>query len=216
MDTLTVTDVLKISTINNKSIDHFALDRIIADKVIVKGKFQILNNTDELDPAMESLDSESLNRTTRQSDFSEIRVKNIIVTGTINGWNLTEFRNSILKKTGNQIITAPFNFTQLDVGDLQINGSINGERPSKVVMVNEGNFVVDQDLIFAEGAEVNHLVVNNRLSHIYVVDGQLQALYKNHSEVQIIRGWKKFENVNLLEPFELKVTLVLIRLSCKK
>ncbi|CAD7089342.1 unnamed protein product [Hermetia illucens] len=204
LDTLTVTDVLKISTINNKSIDHFALDRIIADKVIVKGKFQILNNTDEADPAMESLDSESLNRTTRQSDFSEIRVKNIIVTGTINGWNLTEFRNSILKKTGNQIITAPFNFTQLDVGDLQINGSINGERPSKVVMVNEGNFVVDQDLIFAEGAEVNHLVVNNRLSHIYVVDGQLQALYKNHSEVQIIRGWKKFENVNLLEPFELK------------
>lgn len=112
--------------------------------------------------------------------IQKLSVQDLTITGNLNDRNLDILFNSSLKKSGDQVITSPVWFETVLVKNLEIADHQNLRLVSEDFQIANAMFVEDPYF--------KRLWLRKALSEIKVVDGVLEVLLKNSSQVQYISG----------------------------
>ncbi|XP_033149166.1 LOW QUALITY PROTEIN: uncharacterized protein LOC108594674 [Drosophila busckii] len=122
---------------------------------------------------------------------------------TLNGHSWTELLQQTLKRRHSEVqfLKAPLVLSNLKAEAVRVNANEINERPlSQLVSVDGGDFVVQQDVRFAQPIEVQQLRINERLNHIHVDRQRLDVLTRRANHTQRIEGNKRLQHMRVLEP----------------
>lgn len=137
--------------------------------------------------------------------YKSITVKNLTLHGLINNIDIDKFAEKTLKKSGNQMITAPILIRNLTADNIFIKSTISGIDVSDIIQNEEGaSYNIEHPIRFESNVEVNQLEVYHRINNIRVIDGKLDLVLRKSPEVQHITGIKLFHNVTLKEPMHIR------------
>ncbi|XP_017045074.2 uncharacterized protein LOC108090753 [Drosophila ficusphila] len=185
VDTLVVHETVRADRINGVNTKTPVFESISASKVLVSEEYS--------EPA----------RKQKRPRLEKLIVKNLTLEGKINGIKWTDLMEQTLKRSGEEVqfIKAPADLERLQAEAVQVNSNEVNDRPlSQLIPVDGGDFIVQQDVQFAQPVQVNRLLINQRLNHIHVDRQRFDALLKEANYTQVIEGPKRFENVRVLEP----------------
>ncbi|XP_017027163.1 uncharacterized protein clos [Drosophila kikkawai] len=189
-------------------------EEVIVDTLVVHGSVQAdrINGVDTKNPVYESVTankvyvSEKYTEPARKQKkplLEELTVKDLKLEGRLNGLRWKDLLEQTLKRsdTDVQFIKAIAEITNLKTDAAQINGNEVSDRPlGHLIPVDGGNFIVQQDVQFAQPVQVNRLLINQRLNHIHVDRQRFDVLLRQANYTQVIQGSKRFENIRVLEP----------------
>ncbi|XP_055589316.1 uncharacterized protein LOC129741603 isoform X2 [Uranotaenia lowii] len=141
--------------------------------------------------------------------LKEIRVDNLTMSGLINEVDLGYIDRNALKNTGDQVITASYNFDNIIAANLTIpNKRLSGIDLNLLVLTepteDQPYITVRQDVQFISPVLMDKLQITDRINHVSVVDDRLQVLLLNSTEPQMITGTKIFDNIEVLGPIHLQ------------
>ncbi|XP_053685730.1 uncharacterized protein LOC128735261 [Sabethes cyaneus] len=147
--------------------------------------------------------------TMRQAQYREIHVKDLELTGLLNGVDINYLDKHALKRVGNQVITGEISFDKIIASKVVVpSNRLSGVELNSLVLTepigDHNYFTVRQDVEFTQPVYMEHVDVDERVSHIPVIDGKLQVLLQNSEEPQLVTGAKTFDNVRLLSPINLR------------
>lgn len=203
----------------NKPKEEHDFEAVTVDTLVVHGSVQadLINGVDTKNPAYESVTankvyvSEKYTEPARKEKkplLEELTVKDLKLEGRLNGLRWTDLVEQTLKRSGTdvQFIKAAAEITNLKTDAAQVNGNEVNDRPlGHLIPVDGGNFIVQQDVQFAQPVQVNRLLINQRLNHIHVDRQRFDVLLKQANHTQVIQGSKRFENIRVLEPITIAV-----------
>ncbi|KAK5643847.1 hypothetical protein RI129_007692 [Pyrocoelia pectoralis] len=132
-----------------------------------------------------------------------LNVKSVHIKGFINNVDISKLKESALKTFGNQTVTSNYQFDTLYVNNLDVKRLSDKTIPDELILVNGGDFHLNQSMEFTNSIIVNSILVRDHVNNIDVVDGKLDVLVKNSDTLQHITGVKEFENVELSGPIKL-------------
>ncbi|EDV98107.1 GH22859 [Drosophila grimshawi] len=183
--TLVVHEKLQAQHINGVNREQPVYESISASKVYVSEEYKEAAS-EQLLPQMEQLS-----------------VQDLQLEGKLNGHNWTELLEQTLKRRGSEVqfIKSPVDISNLRAEAVLVNGNEINDRPlSQLISIDGGDYIVQQDVQFAQPIEVNRLVINQRLNHIHVDRQRFDVLLHQANHTQVIEGVKRFENIRVLEP----------------
>ncbi|XP_017120153.1 uncharacterized protein LOC108141347 [Drosophila elegans] len=198
----------------DKPNEEYVFKEVTVDTLVVHGTVQAdrINGVDTKNPVYESVTaskvfvSEKFTEPARKQNkplLEELIVKNLTLEGKFNGVKWKDLLDQTLKRHGTsvQFIKAAIDVEHLKSEAVQVNSNEVNNRPvGQLIPVDGGNFIVQQDVQFAQPIQVNQLLVNQRLNHIHVDRQRFDVLLKQANHTQVIEGSKRFENVRVLEP----------------
>jgi len=190
VDTLVVHGTVKADHINRFDTKNPVYESVTASKVYVSEKY-----TEPL-------------RKQRKPLLEELTVKELQLEGRLNGLKWSELQDQTLKRSGKdvQFIKAAVDLDHFQADAVQVNSNEVNDRPvSQLIPVDGGDFVVQQDVQFAQPIQVNRLLINQRLNHIHVDRQRFDVLLRQANHTQVIEGAKRFENVRVMEPITIAV-----------
>lgn len=180
----------------SRDVDANAFDFIEVKKLVVRKNITAKN-----------VSFETSNNTLQ---FAKLRVQNLTVSGKFNGNKVFPLFTNTLRSSGIQIFKS--NTSVIKIHNVTANriatlsGLISGRNISDLVMIDSGDFIINQFVRFSRPLVVGNLEVHQRLNNIRIVNGQLDVLLQNSDQVQQITGFKEFENVVLREPVIIRVS----------
>ncbi|XP_017066585.1 uncharacterized protein LOC108104812 [Drosophila eugracilis] len=194
--------------------DNINFEEVTVDTLVVHGKVQAdhINGIDTKNPVYESVTAGKVfvsekytepARIKQKPMLEELKVKDLQLKGRFNGLKWEELLELTLKRSGKEVqfIKARVDLDHLQAETVQVNNKEVNDRPlGQLIPVDGGNFIVQQDVQFAQPIQVNRLLINDRLNHIHVDRQQFDVLLKQANHTQVIEGSKRFENVRVLEP----------------
>ncbi|XP_034479969.1 uncharacterized protein LOC117785829 isoform X2 [Drosophila innubila] len=184
--TLVVNEKLKATRINGVNLEQPVYESVNASKVFVSEEYKEASAGEKQLPVMEQLNLQDLQ-----------------LEGNLNGLNWTQLLEQTLKRRGSQVqfIKAPVDISNLKAEAILVNSNEINDRPlGQLISIDGGDFIVQQDVQFAQPIEVNKLLINQRLNHIHVNRQRFDVLLHQANHTQIIEGAKRFENIRVLEP----------------
>ncbi|KAH8234407.1 hypothetical protein KR038_009118, partial [Drosophila bunnanda] len=198
----------------NEAKEEHEFEEVTVDTLVVHGSVQAdrINGVDTKNPVYESVAankvyvSETYTEPARKQKkplLEELTVKDLKLEGRLNGLRWEELMEQTLKRSGTdvQFIKAVADITNLKSDAAQVNGNEVNDRPlGHLIPVDGGNFIVQQDVQFAQPIQVNRLLINQRLNHIHVDRQRFDVLLRQANHTQVMQGSKRFENVRVLEP----------------
>lgn len=174
--------------------NHF--DAITVKKLIVNKSITAKNVTFDITNSTLQLD--------------KIRVQNLTIIGMLNGNNILPLFTNTLRTSGFQVFNTNTSVIKLNnvTADriATLSGLISGKNISNLVLIDGGDFTIDQFVRFSRPLVVGNLEVHERVNNIRVINGQLDVLLQNSDQVQQITGFKEFEDVELREPVIIRVS----------
>lgn len=188
--TLVVHDKLKAARINGIDSLQPVYESINASQVLVSEEFK---EAPGIDPMMEQLS-----------------VQELQLEGKLNGHNWTQLLKQTLKRRDQEVqfIKAPVDISNLKAEAVVVNSKeINDRSLSQLISIDGGDYIVQQEVQFAQPVEVNQLLINERLNHIHVDRQRFDVLLHQANHTQVIVGAKRFENVRVLEPVSIAVSV---------
>ncbi|KAM8711091.1 hypothetical protein ACLKA7_000254 [Drosophila subpalustris] len=185
--TLVVHDSLKATRINGVDAQNPVYQSVNASKVYISEEFkEATGGGGKQLPAMK-----------------ELHLQDLQLDGSLNGHNWTQLLEQTLKRRGSQVqfVKAPVDISNLRAEAILVNSNEINDRPlGQLVSIDGGDYAVQQDIQFAQPIEVNRLLINQRLNHIHVHRQSFDVLLHEANHTQIIEGFKRFENIRVLEP----------------
>ncbi|XP_031630094.1 uncharacterized protein LOC116345133 [Contarinia nasturtii] len=183
---------------SNLNLDHFTVDRLIIsdsenfeaiEKKLLDSDKRVKRQQDTFDPIVEP-----------------IILKDVIVEGLVNGINFSYIvENALRTNVQNQRLEGEINFGRLQAKSIQTNdGKISNIDLNTIARINANQTIILSPIRFTQELDVNQLKIENRLNHILIVNGQMDALFKKFRRPQEITGLKEFESVVLREPITLQ------------
>uniref|UniRef100_A0A6P4EBK3 LOW QUALITY PROTEIN: uncharacterized protein LOC108040825 n=1 Tax=Drosophila rhopaloa TaxID=1041015 RepID=A0A6P4EBK3_DRORH len=194
--------------------EDYDFEEVTVDTLVVLGTVQAdrINSVDTKNPVYESVTaskvyvSKEFTEPARKHQIpllEELKVTNLTVEGKLNGIKWLDLINQTLKRNGTnvQFIKAPVDLKHLQSESVTVNSEeINDRHLGQLIPVDGGDFIVQQDVQFAQPIQVNELIINQRLNHIHVDRQHFDVVLKQANHTQVIEGAKRFENVRVLEP----------------
>ncbi|KAH8299952.1 hypothetical protein KR044_007877 [Drosophila immigrans] len=194
VDTLVVHEELNAARINGVNPKEPIYELVIADKVYVSEDFKEADGDEQQRPVI-----------------SELILQDLQLDGSLNGVNWTQMVEHTLKRRGSEVqfIKAHVDISNLKAEAILVNSNEINDRPvSQLISIDGGDYIVQQDVQFAQPIEVNKLVINQRLNHIHVNKQRFDVLLHETNHTQIIEGVKQFENIQVLEPITITGQLI--------
>ncbi|XP_030242675.1 uncharacterized protein LOC108653218, partial [Drosophila navojoa] len=148
--------------------------------------------------------------------LEQLTLQELLLSGELNGHDWTQLLDQTLKRRGNelQFIKAAVDISNLKAEAVRVNSNEINERPlGQLVSIDAGDYVVQQDIQFAQPIEVNRLSINQRLNHIHVDRQRFDVLLHEANHTQVVEGTKRFENIRVLEPITISGQLLGAELS---
>lgn len=191
--TLVVNEKLKATRINGINLENPVYETINASKVYVSEEYKEATGGEEQKPVMK-----------------ELNLQDLQLEGNLNGLNWTQLLEQTLKRRGSQVqfIKAPVDISNLKAEAILVNSNEINDRPiGQLISIDGGDYIVQQDVQFSQPIEVNRLLINQRLNHIHVNRHSFDVLLHQTNHTQIIEGVKRFENIRVLEPITIAVSV---------
>ncbi|KAH8384888.1 hypothetical protein KR093_011414 [Drosophila rubida] len=185
VDTLVVHEQLQAARINGVDPKHPVYEQVNAHKVYVSEEFKEARGEPQQQPVIDELNLQDLQL------------------ATLNGLNWTQLVEQTLKRRGSEVqfVKAHVDISNLKAEAIVVNSNEINDRPvSQLISIDGGDYIVQQNVQFAQPIEVNKLVINQRLNHIHVHKQRFDVLLRQANHTQVIEGVKHFENVEVLEP----------------
>ncbi|XP_068144754.1 uncharacterized protein clos [Drosophila tropicalis] len=143
--------------------------------------------------------------------IEKLQVKDLQLKGKLNGHNWMHLLEQTLKRKSMkpeeqeqeqvQFIKSSIDVKHLKTKTVLVNShEINDRSLNHLVSIDGGNYIVQQDVQFAQPIQVNRLLINQRLNHIHVDRQRFDLLLKEANYTQVIEGAKRFERVQVQEP----------------
>ncbi|KAH8400751.1 hypothetical protein KR009_000744 [Drosophila setifemur] len=202
-----------------KPMVQHEFEEVTVDTLVVHGKVRAgrINGVDTENPVYESINASKVyvseeykqaKSLKKEPLLEELTVQDLQLQGRLNGLNWTQLQDQTLKRSGRdvQFVKAAVEISQLQSEAVQVNGNEVNDRPlGHLIPVDGGDFIVQQDVQFAQPIQVNRLLINQRLNHIHVDRQRFDVLIQEANHTQIIEGTKRFENVRVMEPITIAV-----------
>lgn len=210
VEELTVSDSFFTEKINGHYVNNLLRNDLNMDlKKFVVDNLVIANNTMNFEQIQKKLiDSDKrAKRDTPITDASEpLVLNNIIVKGQINGIDFNYLIENALKTNiDHQELGAKINIRSLEGAFLETaDGKLSNRNLLAIANIRNDTITLKQSMRFTKPLEVNNLYVFNRLNHIHIEDGEIDALFKRSQQLQVITGLKDFESISLLNPIVLQ------------
>jgi len=203
----------------DKLHEEHDFEEVTVDTLVVHGsvKADHINRVDTKNPVYESVTASKVyvsekytepSRKLRKPLLEELTVKELQLEGRLNGLKWSELQDQTLKRSGKdvQFIKAAVDLDHFQADAVQVNSNEVNDRPvGQLIPVDGGDFVVQQDVQFAQPVQVNRLLINQRLNHIHVDRQRFDVLLRQANHTQVIEGAKRFENVRVMEPITIAV-----------
>lgn len=141
--------------------------------------------------------------------LEQLTLQELQLSGKLNGHDWSQLLEQTLKRRGNEVqfIKAAADISNLQAEAVRVNSNEINERPlGQLVSIDAGDYVVQQDVQFAQPIEVNRLNINQRLNHIHVDRQRFDVLLHEANHTQVIEGTKRFQNIRVLEPITISVS----------
>ncbi|XP_018568702.1 uncharacterized protein LOC108908983 [Anoplophora glabripennis] len=151
-----------------------------------------------------NLANTSAQNTKNINKLKELNVKNLTIIDLVNDVDLATLEKYALKVSGTQNITKKYSFNKIEADNLDANTLSNRKLLDDFVAITPGKRRVNKDVKFAEELVVNNLKASKYLDNIPVKNGKLDILQRNSTERQYISGVKSFENLELLNPIQIR------------
>ncbi|EDW60476.2 uncharacterized protein clos [Drosophila virilis] len=183
--TLVVHERLRAEQVNGVESHKPIYESVNASKVYVSEEYREAA-TDQLVPELEQLS-----------------VQELQLAGKLNGHNWTQLLEQTLKRRGSEVqfVKAPVDISNLKAEAVRVNSNEINDRPlGQLVSIDGGDYIVQQDVQFAQPIEVNRLLINQRLNQIHVDRQRFDVLLHQANHTQVIEGTKRFQNIKVLEP----------------
>ncbi|XP_061402072.1 uncharacterized protein LOC133337882 [Musca vetustissima] len=188
---LTIDNKLEAKIINKINIENPEFQAIHADKITIFEQF--------LKPLPEDRSSD-LNY---MEDNEVLMIENLNINGKLNEFTWMELLNDTLKREGDQqLINAPnIKIKNLETSRLVVTSNVvNQQHLSTLIPIDGGEYVINQDIQFAQPIRAKSVQINERLNNVNVLQGKLDVLLRRSNETQIIEGPKSMRNVKVMEP----------------
>ncbi|XP_017105993.2 uncharacterized protein clos [Drosophila bipectinata] len=197
-----------------KQMVEYKFEEMKVDTLVVLGTVQAgrINGVDTKTPLYESIHAgkvyvseeyKAKPRTQKKPLLENLTVQDLQLEGRLNQVNWTKLQDQTVKRSGRdvQFIKAAVELEHLDSEAVQVNGNeVSNRLLGQLIPVDGGDFIVQQDVQFAQPVQVNRLVMNQRLNHIHIDRQQFDLLLREANHTQVIEGSKRFENVRVMEP----------------
>ncbi|XP_060653669.1 LOW QUALITY PROTEIN: uncharacterized protein LOC132789585 [Drosophila nasuta] len=205
---------VKRSVKSQQKTEH-KFDEITVGTLLVHEKLQAkrINGVNPKNPTYELVKadnvyvSENLMEATGEEQqrpvIGELNLQELQIHGSLNGLNWTQLLEQTLKRRGSEVqfIKAHVDISNLKAEAIMVNSNEINDRPvSQLISIDGGDYIVQQDVQFAQPIEVNKLQINQRLNQIHVNKQTFDVLLHEANHTQIIEGAKQFENIQVLEP----------------
>lgn len=206
---LTVSKEFIAQTINGHKLSDLVCEESdLHLKNFTVDEMVIANNAENFE-AIEKKLLESDKRIKRDapiSDSAPLFLNNVIVEGLVNGLNFSYLMDNVLRTNKEiQRLEPSLHFGTLRARSIQTSdGTISDVNLSGIVRINANETVITSPTRFTQPIQVDMLKVENRLNHILIRDGKMDALFKRSRRTQVITGAKEFESIVLLEPIILQ------------
>lgn len=211
IDELTVSESIFIKKINGHNISdlvqrnsNLVLEKLVVDELVIAD-----NNTENIDEIERKLldSDERIKRAAPNDTESDTLVfDNVMVEGHVNGIDFNYLmENALRTDLPNQRLEANISIGVLRANSLNTNdGKISNIDPAVFALINGNETIIRPPIHFTESVGVNHLTVLQRLNHVLINDGKMDALFKRSRRPQVITGTKLFQSIELLEPIILQ------------
>ncbi|XP_017775972.1 PREDICTED: uncharacterized protein LOC108562216 isoform X2 [Nicrophorus vespilloides] len=136
--------------------------------------------------------------------LDSLRAKNVVIDGLLNNIDLPTLYKYVLRNSGDQEITTQYIFDELKVENVETRLMNGINVPHDLVVINEGEFEIEQEVIFLQDIAVDEVFVSSKLNDVNVLNGKLDVLLRNSNDVQHISGSKSFESIDMLAPIKLQ------------
>ncbi|KAH8270837.1 hypothetical protein KR018_006377 [Drosophila ironensis] len=198
-------------------LEEHQFEEITVDTLVVHGTVQAerINGVDTKNPVFESIQAGKVyvsekykapaTRITKPP-LEQLTVQDLQVKGKLNQLMWRQLQDQTLKRSGRdeQFIKAAIKIDHLQSEAVQVNNNeLNNRMLGHLISVDGGDFIVQQDVQFAQPLQVNRLQINQRLNHIHVDRQNFDVLLREANHTQVIDGTKRFENVRVLEPISI-------------
>lgn len=205
-------DGVKFTTSNvllknqNQQFGSAKINKLTAKSIVVQNSINSVSY-----PEFQNFLNQKLKKKYR--NLLNITVDSLTISSLLNNINVENLIKNTLKVQGDQIITG-----DIKIKEIKTNGVIfvkesfsllSGVPLNQLVLTNDTTrVIIDQDISFTQDELlIKDLFVAERLNNIKVIDGRLNVLRLNSSEVQVITGDKTFESVKLMNPIKLQVKI---------
>lgn len=205
-------DGVKFTTSNvllknqNQQFGSAKINKLTAKSIVVQNSINSVSY-----PEFQNFLNQKLKKKYR--NLLNITVDSLTISSLLNNINVENLVENTLKVQGDQIITG-----DIKIKEIKTNGVIfvkesfsllSGVPLNQLVLTNDTTrVIIDQDISFTQDELlIKDLFVAERLNNIKVIDGRLNVLRLNSSEVQVITGDKTFESVKLMNPIKLQVKI---------
>lgn len=202
-------------------------DAITVDTLVVHDQLQAkrINGIDRLQPVYEAVNAslvyvseKFLQAPGDEPKMKQLTLQELQLTGKLNGHNWSQLLEQSLKRRDHEVqfIKAPVDISNLKAEAVLVNGNeINDKSLGQLISIDGGDYIVQQEVQFAQPVEVNQLLINDRLNHIHVDRQRFDVLLHQANHTQVIVGAKRFENVRVLEPVTIAVSVIRYTLESK-
>lgn len=210
-DQLYVDDLI-VENINNRPVT----DLVYADRPINARHMKVQNlyvhrrsqiNKHKHKKSEASKPKRAAEQITYPDVVEDIAIDKLIVDGFINGIDLATIQKFALRVDldREQTLEAQFNIGQLNANSVIVSQNVISRKElTDLIRTVGGPYTVFQDVSFAQPLLVNRLVVHENINNIIVTDGKLEVLLKRSPEVQLLKGYKRFNAVTLRSPIVLQ------------
>lgn len=194
---LFVSGSVKTNFINGRPIDELVTSRKDLTLQSLEVGSLVAPNADEVLKKREKRQAPAL-----VDVDTTLRVKELFVSGRLNGVDFNDLLENALRTNAvEQRILAPFAIDTASARSVLVPSNlISDQNLKRLVSIHVNQTLIDQQVRFVQPLAVNELKIIERLNHINVFDGRLDALFKRSRGPQVITGSKLFQSIKLLEP----------------
>uniref|UniRef100_A0A0K8V1F0 Closca n=1 Tax=Bactrocera latifrons TaxID=174628 RepID=A0A0K8V1F0_BACLA len=207
VDSLIIKHKLEAQQVNGVKATRPTFERIKAKKVRVTGMFQATER---------ALQEDASTATTPTVVAPTLAVNNLQINGLLNDYKWNDLLNYTLKREGAHFLEKSAHIGNLLAESVRVlSADIDGNHLNDLIPIDDGNgtvddhiYMVNQSVLFEAPVKAKELFINERLNHINVQEHTLDVLLKRVPNVtRVIEGVKAFENVRILQPVTMAVSV---------